>query len=216
MSWEKLAKTDAKYTKKFTRKGGFSGTDINPAYRLKRMTEVYGEAGVGWGWVLEKTWRETFPSGDYVFAQVNLWTEKPSYLTGAQIGGTAIDRTPDEAYKMAITDALGKCMLALGVCADVYLGEFDSKYSRQQQLQKPPTKQLDNPTDKLFAAFLQLGVTDKMISGYVGSGEISPENMNALRAIYTKIQNKKLHWLDAVAEYETEAAELKQQTGGAE
>ena len=38
---------------------------------------------------------------------------------------------------MAITDAIGKCATSLGVCADVYMGEFDSKYQRPEGTPSP-------------------------------------------------------------------------------
>jgi hypothetical protein len=38
----------------------------------------------------------------------------------------------DEAYKMAVTDALGTAAKMIGVAADVYRGKYDTKYSRQQ------------------------------------------------------------------------------------
>jgi hypothetical protein len=144
--WDSVSKTDPKFTKNFKRGGGFGGTDINPAYRLKRMTEQFGICGVGWGWVTERVWREDYAGSAFVFAQVNVWTGDRVNLTGSQIGGTDASRTPDESYKMAITDALGKCFLALGVAADVYLGEFDSKYSRetatpQKQATQAPAQQ---------------------------------------------------------------------------
>jgi hypothetical protein len=38
----------------------------------------------------------------------------------------------DEAYKMAVTDAIGTAAKMIGVAADVYRGKYDTKYSRQQ------------------------------------------------------------------------------------
>lgn len=139
--WINLCKTDPNHTKKFTRAGGFSGTDISPAYRIQRLTEEFGPCGEGWGHVIHSRWRETFPgkngATECVFAEVSLWwkNEKGERCeTGPQIGGTIADRTPDEAYKMAVTDAIGKCALFLGVAADVYLGWYDdAKYIRQLQ-----------------------------------------------------------------------------------
>lgn len=148
-TWNALATTDKNYTKDFKRSGGFSGTDINPMWRIRRMTEQFGPIGVGWGYEVKRTWREDFGSTPYVFAEIQMWyyqneaEENPAY-TGVQIGGTDASRTADEAYKMAITDGLGKCMAQLGLGADVYLGEFDSKYSRDngsrpQNTKSPPT-----------------------------------------------------------------------------
>lgn len=136
--WNQLQTTDPRITKNFQKSGGFKGTDINPTWRMKRMTEVFGPCGKGWGWNLERTWSEQIGDKTFMFAAVDLWWtdgipteygDLPRYCTGAQIGGTEAGRAPDEAYKMAITDALGKCMVALGLASDIYMGLWDdSKY----------------------------------------------------------------------------------------
>lgn len=159
--WLKLCKTDPNHTKPFRKAGGFSGTDISPAYRIQRLTEEFGPCGQGWGYAIHERWRETFPvkrknaKGDYestdkdfVFVQLSLWWTdgEDRYETGPQIGGTECTEAPDEAYKMAVTDALGKCALLLGVAADVYLGFFDgSKYQRQHNRDEAPRPQQAPP-----------------------------------------------------------------------
>ena len=136
--WKELSPVAAGAAKKFKRAGGFSGTDINPQWRMKRMTEVFGPVGLGWGYEIEDRWSETVTQGDgqvtIAYVQLKAWwvpadvVEKQPVernYTGSQIGGTSMKRTPDESYKMAITDALGKCLAQLGLAAEVYLGEFD-------------------------------------------------------------------------------------------
>ncbi len=135
--WDKLKTPPEKYTKKFRKAGGFSGTNIDPTWRAQVMTEVFGPVGKGWGWEIQDRWREEYHSEEgeawYVFVQVRVWylIDGEECWTGPQIGGTDT-RIPDEGYKMAITDALGKCLLSIGVGAAVYLGEFDNKYGRPQ------------------------------------------------------------------------------------
>ena len=148
--WKKLSPVAQGATKKFKRAGGFSGTDINPQWRMKRMTEVFGPVGVGWGYEIEDRWSETITQGDgevtIAYVQVKAWwihsqseskEEIDRNYTGSQIGGTSMKRTPDESYKMAITDALGKCLAQIGLAAEVYLGEFDQPvdYATAQELQ---------------------------------------------------------------------------------
>jgi hypothetical protein len=64
------------------------------------------------------------------------------HFTGPQWGGTELMRRRrdgteepnDEAFKMSVTDALGKCLLQLGLAADVHLGLFDdSKYREESE-----------------------------------------------------------------------------------
>lgn len=153
--WDALATTDKNYTKDFKKAGGFGGTDINPQWRMRRMTEQFGPVGVGWGYEVKRTWREDFGNTPFVFAEVVLWyypsdTDEQPAMTGPQIGGTDASRASDEAYKMAITDGLGKCMAQIGLAADVYLGEFDTKYSREPNTKSPPSngqRQQNNGSD---------------------------------------------------------------------
>lgn len=141
--WSQLSVTDPRFTKGFRKAGGFSGTDINPTWRMKRLTEAFGPAGVGWWYKIAKTWSEDIGGKKFAFVLLELYYM--AEFEGAdgelqrdvsepiqQIGGTEFGRSPDEAYKMAVTDALGKCAAALGLAADVYMGQFDdSKYQRQ-------------------------------------------------------------------------------------
>jgi len=118
--------------KQFNRKG-FRGTAIDPTYRFERLTQLFGPNGQGWGFHISKQWREDFEGVPVVFVQGFLWYLDPKdgkrCETSEQIGGTVAIRTPDEAYKMSITDATTKCCQLLGLAADVYKGSQDgSKY----------------------------------------------------------------------------------------
>lgn len=46
--WNKLEKTDPAFTSKMTT--GAKLTSINPEYQMKRMTELFGPIGTGWGY----------------------------------------------------------------------------------------------------------------------------------------------------------------------
>lgn len=140
--WNALRRTDPKATKPFTRSGGFRGTQIDPAWRLQIMTEVFGPVGKGWGYEqLEWTVVERM-----VFICVRVWYRDPDTgevcHTGPQWGGTEVvrrnrdgtERPDDECFKMSITDAVGKCLQQLGLGADVYMGQFDdSKYREESE-----------------------------------------------------------------------------------
>lgn len=140
--WNRLQRTDPRATKPFTRAGGFRGTQIDPTWRLHMMTEMFGPVGRGWGYEqLEWTVVERM-----IFICVRVWYVDPETgekcWTGPQWGGTEIvrisrdgkERPDDECFKMSITDAVGKCLLQLGLAADVYLGQFDdSKYREESE-----------------------------------------------------------------------------------
>lgn len=136
--WDALARTDPAFTKEFTKGGGFRGTDVNPTWRIQRLTEQFGPQGKGWGWTIHSKWRETFGGVDCVFVEVSLWymLDGARYEGSPQIGGTDCSRTPDEAYKMAVTDGFGKCAMALGLSADIYLKQFDASKYREEEAKK--------------------------------------------------------------------------------
>lgn len=138
--WDLLKRTDPKATKPFQRPGGFRGTQIDPAWRLQRMTEVFGPVGKGWGYEqLEWTVAERM-----IFICCRVWyldqQTGEKLFTGPQWGGNELvrvsrdgkERPDDEGFKMAITDAVGKCMLQIGLAADVYLGLFDDSKYREE------------------------------------------------------------------------------------
>jgi hypothetical protein len=140
--WNRLKRTDPKATKPFTRSGGFRGTQIDPTWRLQMMTEAFGPIGKGWGYEqLEWTVQERM-----VFICCRVWYVHPEtgevLYTGPQWGGTELvqrnrdgtERPIDEAFKMSITDAVGKCCVQIGLAADVYMGQFDdSKYRMESE-----------------------------------------------------------------------------------
>ena len=121
--------------------GKFSGTDINPMWRIKKLTEMFGPCGIGWYY--EVTSERAEEHGDVTIAVVDLnlfikvggeWS-KPIYGTGGNVllrkGSTS-----DEGYKMALTDALSVACKALGIGADIYFGNDKTKYTAAQEAPK--------------------------------------------------------------------------------
>lgn len=125
--WNELRSTPDEYLKKFTRGGGFSGKSIDPVYRIRRLTERFGPCGKGWGFIQEDQWTDGGSGAYCVYIRGHLWymLDGERYQTCSHTGGTNTDRAPDEAYKMAETDALGKCCVDIGLAVDVYMGEHD-------------------------------------------------------------------------------------------
>lgn len=109
--------------------GSFSGTDINPMWRIKKLTEVFGPAGIGWYTEVLSERAETY--GDTVMAivDINLYVKvgdewsKPIFGTGGNqlVQATKSGARPsDEGYKKAYTDALSIACKALGIGADIW------------------------------------------------------------------------------------------------
>lgn len=148
--WDKL-KTPPAAALKEIQAGRMKGkTDINPQWRIKAMTEVFGPVGIGWKYSIDKLWTE--PGSDNqicAFALVSVYVKNDDVWSDAVpgSGGSMLIAkeknglfTSDEAFKMATTDALSVALKAIGVAADVYMGIMDgSKYpaSKTQEQSKP-------------------------------------------------------------------------------
>lgn len=116
-------------------------TDINPQWRLMAMTQAFGLVGHGWTYRITRTWSEKGLDGQMMaFAEVAVktkyegeWGEEFYGIGGSMIAELAkgVVKSNDEGYKMAVTDALSVAFKAVGVAADIYLGNYDgSKYLR--------------------------------------------------------------------------------------
>lgn len=132
--WERVKKTDPKYTKKVTFGRGF--TAIDPYYQIRRATCEWGPAGDRWGWKIRDI--QHLPSNQ-VAVLVQLWHPEVEGEEGAgfveQWGQNGIytdakmTKPDGDCMKKATTDAITKCLSYLGFSADVFLGQFDdNKY----------------------------------------------------------------------------------------
>lgn len=124
-------------------------TDINPMWRIKKMTEVFGPAGIGWYTKITDTRKDKgLDDEECLTIQVELyikvnneWSHPIPGIGGAMIiskekakyGDADFQlRLDDEAYKKAYTDALSVAFKALGVGASVYFEKDpDGKYETE-------------------------------------------------------------------------------------
>ena len=119
--------------------GKFSGTDINPMWRIKALTKAFGPCGLGWYTDVVRMWREDTDDGNAtVYCHLNLYIKQGEEWSKpiSGVGGNTLMRktktgksTTDEAYKMAFTDAMGIACKALGIGADIWWKEARSKYT---------------------------------------------------------------------------------------
>lgn len=151
--WSQLAETPEEAKRKISggRLNGF--TDINPMWRLRRLTEVFGPCGIGWSYKVVNQREIAGANGEIaLFLDVELqvkvgdqWSAPIPGLGGNMLvakesGGL---RTNDEAYKMALSDAIGTACKALGMSEDVYMsgkGRTGSKYQAPTPPQEPRQK----------------------------------------------------------------------------
>jgi len=137
--WNELSRVPSDALKPFSRAGGFKGTAIKPMWTIKRMTEVFGPCGDGWG-MNEPTFNVVPADKEtMVYCTVGVWVQdgqKRSELVYG-VGGDkvlAIRSTgpfiDDEAFKKAYTDALTNALKHIGAGADVHMGLWDgNKYA---------------------------------------------------------------------------------------
>lgn len=118
--------------------GSFSGTDINPMWRIKTLTEQFGPCGFGWFVEVIEHWSEEINGEITTNVAINLYVKydnewsKPIYGIGGSRSLQQFKNGPkvsDEAYKMAYTDAISVAAKALGVGADIYFEKDTTKYT---------------------------------------------------------------------------------------
>lgn len=137
--WDSVCVTDAKYTKQFSRGGGFKGTATNATWLARQATRAFGPCGIGWGFnVIDERYADGKPGDVIHIVRVKLW-----YVLDGQRGeieqfgqttfvGTNSKGafTDEEAPKKSITDAVSKCLSLLGFASDIHLGLWDdNKYA---------------------------------------------------------------------------------------
>lgn len=126
-------------------------SDINPMWRIKKLTELFGPCGIGWKYTITKQWLER-GANDEISAFVNIdlfikvdgvWSDAipgtggSSFVTKEKSGLY----TSDECFKMALTDAISVACKALGFAADVYWKDDSTKYQSKQEQSKVDTPQ---------------------------------------------------------------------------
>lgn len=151
--WEKVQTTDTRFTKD-AKVGGQQITSLNGTAMIMKATEVFGPAGIGFGWNVVE---ERFDKGAEMFSgegdkrislghelnhtiKITFWFVLDGqrgeieqygctqYLYKSKYGTT----TDGEAPKKSLTDAIKKALSMLGFSADVFLGMFDDQNYVQQ------------------------------------------------------------------------------------
>lgn len=125
-------------------------TDINPMWRIKKLTELFGPCGIGWYTEPVREEIRELENGEVVYLiDINLYIKcgddwsKPIFGTGGSMilqfeKGNLVSN--DEGKKMAYTDAISVACKALGFAADVYFErDTSSKYARENEDEQPQT-----------------------------------------------------------------------------
>ncbi|EIO4560698.1 hypothetical protein LQM11_001254 [Vibrio parahaemolyticus] len=146
--WNHAFKTDLAFTKRDASTGFLS---INPQYRGMKATEIFGSEGKGWGVDVKRYWIEDGmpilingqPIGiceSVQHMEIELWYIHPD--DGKRYSIPSFGETErfywshnysrliknTDCYKKSLTDAKGKALAMLGICGDVYMGEYDDAH----------------------------------------------------------------------------------------
>lgn len=168
--YEAARKVDESAKKSFDN-GTFKGTDINPMWRIKKLTELFGPCGAGWYYELVDKRCEEHHDTTMAIVDVKLYWNltgdlanptwsAPIYGTGGnklvyqtQKRGTVVS---DEGYKMALTDAISVACKALGIGADVYYDkDATSKYSEYYTQPKQKMVVTRKPTSAMLTVLME-------------------------------------------------------------
>lgn len=137
--WRKVSAVPAEAQKPIEA-GRLKGkTDINPMWRMKVLTEMFGPCGFGWKYeITNQRVIEGAKNEVMCFVDVNLYVKNDNEWSEPipGIGGNIIVASEkngmyndDDAFKKALTDALSVACKALGIGADVYWQQGSTKYS---------------------------------------------------------------------------------------
>ena len=111
-------------------------TDINPMWRIQRLTEAFGPCGIGWYTEIVDRWTSEGNGEISAHVRIKLYyrfdpTVKDGWSAPIEgVGGSKLvaqERSgayhSDEAFKMAYTDAISVACKALGMAADIYFAK---------------------------------------------------------------------------------------------
>lgn len=128
-------------------------TDINPMYRIKTLTEIFGPCGVGWWYEItskqiidDPITNQRAAFVDILLYYIDPFSGEPSQGIPGTGGAAFVTQErngaylSDECFKMALTDALSVACKALGVAADVYWQKDRTKYTAPEETPQKPAQ----------------------------------------------------------------------------
>lgn len=136
--------------------GSFSGTDINPMWRIQMLTELFGPAGTGWYFKVTEHWNEVIANEIHTHVMIELYVKQGDGWSQpiVGLGGNKSlqqfksgQKLSDEGYKMALTDALSVACKSLGIGADVYFANAKTKYTENWS-EEPAPLVIEQPKEK--------------------------------------------------------------------
>lgn len=192
--YEQFRSVPKEAQKKITggRLNGF--TDINPMWRLKKLTETFGPQGVGFYFGDIQQWTESGNGETAVFVTLNLyvkrgeeWSKPIAGFGGSKLlsyegqGNNRRLYLDDDAFKKAFTDAISIACKGLGMAADIY---FDKDIKTRDNQTKYDQNEAEPQAEQ--SAFKPMSNKDffKCVETYANGYE--PENVGNVREYYIR------------------------------
>lgn len=175
-------------------------TDINPMWRIKSLTEEFGECGFGWYYKVLNRWLEQGANGEVAgFVEIELFVKRDNEWSAPiyGVGGSMFVAnekqgayTSDEVYKMATTDAISVACKQLGFGANVYWSADRTKCTKSaEEKPKEATKPIEiKPTAEHLAQAKELNVNLAKLAVYWKTTEDNLTDANVAYAINAKLQ----------------------------
>lgn len=167
-------------------------TDINPMWRIKKLTEIFGVCGFGWTVDIIERWTDTIGSQSFVSVKVALkvklngqWSEPIIGVGGSMLYGKGVgtDTISDEAWKMAYTDAISIACKSLGFAADIYYAKDRTKYDVTAEPNQAPAVTLET----LKTAIEQCTTPEQVAEvWHKNKGFFANEQLNEFRLLVAK------------------------------
>tara|TARA_B110001454_G_scaffold191984_1_gene191994 strand:+ start:707 stop:1300 length:594 start_codon:yes stop_codon:yes gene_type:complete len=182
--WNKVEKTNPKYTKEANVKGN-KITSIAPQFQILNATEQFGVYGVTWGFKNIKfdytlvpvcglvSWSADFffPKGEFPATNsISIWRDG------------AMTKADDQFAKKVETDALTKCLSKLGFNADIFLGKFDDVRYLEEVKKEFAPKPIDLSTTAEGKALKECKTIEKLGSTYLA---MSKDNQTKFKKLVT-------------------------------
>lgn len=155
--WNAVEKTPPDHCKPITGKQ-YNGTSPKPHFLVMKATEIFGPAGIGWGFTIVDERIEDGLDGERMsIAKVRVWYEwngkrgEVEHIGGTPFAGrrksgqTYMD---EDAPKKSVTDALVKALSMIGFAGDIFLGRYDdSKYVNELRQEEREEKRAEPKAD---------------------------------------------------------------------
>ncbi len=185
--WNKVDKTDPKFTKSVSMNGGY--TAIAPQYQLKKATEQFGPYGKGFGlsssemdFSLIEKFGAVFHKAVFFYVIEGERQEFP-ISNSAKIVTGKNNYFDDDFAKKIETNTVSKALSKIGFCADVFMGMFDlpgyaehvsGEIGQEEAIKESETIQQEQEEykewlDKALGAFKHLNTDNALRKHYNGA-----------------------------------------------